>query len=255
MKTRQKVSGKVNSGNPVPPSNNLQKEAKNDLERGVSDPPFEADSQKEGGYTRTALTFFSNKDGEIAWDRMRDGTREELRKFVTRPDVRKNLGLEKEESEKDQALPAFGQDEATAFFDGLGTVAGFSASLFYHVPREITSRAFTFTEEHRRKLSPVYIRLMNKWGPSVVKTWKDEIGAAFLTVAVVNSQIHLMKMYVEQERKKEPRTPVAPKPVQPIYQPEKNPNPPTAAPEEKIPEKKVAQSEDILETVGFGLEN
>lgn len=219
MKTKGKVSKNDNPEKEVRPSNIVQESPKKGSESGVSVPHFEAKPDISDGFTRRVIAFFTNEKGEIAWDRMREATKDDLREFIKRPDVRKNLGLD---AETDAAgnkpgEPEFGQDEADAFFDLLQSIERIAGSRFYKVPAEIANQAFTFTPDHRKKLSPVYIRLMNKWGPLALKKWKDEVGAAILTLAIVNSQIQTMHM-LEEKRK---RLAAPPRPVTPISETEK----------------------------------
>jgi hypothetical protein len=205
MKTRNKVYKSDIPEKTVPPSNIASNPPKNTPESGVLIPPFEAKSQKEGEFTRKVIAYFVNDNGEIAWDRMRGATKDELREFVKRPDTRKNLGIEAESDSlgRKPGEPEFAEDEANALFDLLQSIERIAASRFYKVPVEITSQAFTFTADHRKKLGPVYIRLMNKWGPLALKKWKDEIGAAILTLSVVNAQIQVMHI-LEEKRKRNP---------------------------------------------------
>lgn len=206
-------------------------------------PSVESPTETKSPLDRKVLTFFVNENGEIAWDRMQDGTRDEFKEFVNRPDVRKNLGLETTEKTIEQL--AFGEDEANAFLDLLGGIDSFAAAKLYSIPAEITSQAFTFTPDHRKKLVPVYSRLMNKWAPMMLKTWKDEIGATILTIAVINSQVRVMHM-LEDKRKK--NLPASSRVTSISDAPTTGSIP---VPEKPIEESPVEKSDDILENVGI----
>ena len=86
-------------------------------------------------------------------------------------------------------------------------------------------------------------RVMNKWAPALLKTWKDEIGLAVILVATINAQIRLMHMLEEQRKKTEP---VSREKVTPISTPAKQ------EPEKKL-EPVAAQPADVLDEVGLNL--
>jgi len=48
---------------------------------------------------------------------------------------------------------------------------------------------------------------LNKWGPAIVKTWKDEIGLGIVFFAVLNAQVRFMHILDEQRKKNLPATP------------------------------------------------
>jgi hypothetical protein len=95
-----------------------------------------------------------------------------------------------------------GEDEANALLDVLQPICSMAASRIYGVDSKITSRAFQFTPDHRKRVNPPLIRVMNKWLPSMVKRWSDEIGLAIVLGAVVNSQIKVMQMLDAGEKQR-----------------------------------------------------
>lgn len=137
------------------------------------------------------ISFNVTSEGAPDWERMLPKTKDQLSAVLKNPNVQKELGFSPETAKKIEEL-GFGEDEANALLDMLQGIDSMAASKIYGIPGEITSQAFTFTSDHRKKLVPCYARLMNKWGPAILKQWKDEIGAVVLTFAVLNSQVRLM---------------------------------------------------------------
>lgn len=209
------------------------------------------------------IRYFVTPDGLPEFDRMQQKTREELKEFVGSETVRKGLGLVNVESQAAAISEVgFDEDEANALFDALGPINAFAASKMYGVKMEICLRAFTFTPEQRQKINPRTIRLMNKWGPSILKTWKEEIGAGIVMLAIINAQVRTMHLMVESEKRAGVR-PVDNRPRASTPAPAPAPAPaaspmPTQRgfpePERESPAKveTEAPKPDMLDTIGFG---
>jgi hypothetical protein len=182
-----------------------------------------ADSQKPN-----RISFNVTPDGSPDWNRMLPKTKEQLTELLKNKQVQEALGITPEEAKKPEEL-GFGEDEANALLDFLSPIFSFSASRFYGVPMDITSQAFTFTPDHRKKVNPPLTRVLNKWGPSLIKQWKDEIGLAIILAAILNSQVRIMHMLEDKRKRETPRRP--PAPVTPISETK----PPVSVPPEPAP--------------------
>ena len=94
-----------------------------------------------------------------------------------------------------------GDDEANALLDLMQPICSTAASRIYGIDGKITSRAFQFTADHRKRINPPLVRVMNKWLPSMVKRWSDEIGLAIVLSSVVNAQVKVMHMMADAEKR------------------------------------------------------
>jgi hypothetical protein len=170
--------------------------------------PFSADEVLSENATKISeeissdrkAIFYTEKNGEIVWDEMRPSAKESLRDFYMRNDVRKNLGITEEKSVEDSS--EFGKDEADGLLDLLQPVLAIGASKVYNVSYDITSKAYVFDDAQRKKINPRLIRLLNKWGPSIFKQYKDEIGCGVVLISAVAAQTKMMKFMDAQEKKK-----------------------------------------------------
>ena len=181
----------------------------------ATSPPADEDAKT------SRFSFAITEDGKIDFNGMRNKTKEQLGEMLRDPTAQRELKFTPEQSATLEDV--FGEDEANAVLDLFGTINSFAACRIYDVPLEITTQAFTFTPEHRRKLTPVYARLLNKWGPSFLKQYKDEIGAAVLTASVLNVQVQKMRV-LNTTRLHNQRPTVV---VRPQPEPRTQPEPPT----------------------------
>jgi hypothetical protein len=180
------------------------------------------------------LRFFVADDGTVDFSRMQGKTVEDLKNFVRRPEVKKNLNLETAQTggEKDEG---FGTLEANALLDVLCGIEAPVASRLYGVPFDICHEAFQFAPEVRSKINPSMIRLLNKWAPLILKTWKDEVGFALVMGSAVNLQIQTMRLL---EKKRKDKVDGATKTVIPIRSAESSnpiPQPPPPVPQSSAP--------------------
>lgn len=184
------------------------------------------------------VSFFVSPDGTPEWERMLPKTKEQLADILRNPNVQKELGVSPEEA-KQIAEMGFGEDEANALLDLIGNINAVAAAKIYGIPGEVTSKAFTFTADHRKKINPPLTRVLNKWAPLMLKTWKDEIGLGIVLFAVLNAQVHVMHMLENQRQKSLGNVPARPPavPVTPIFKPE-----------QVSPENPVASKEEVKQT-------
>jgi hypothetical protein len=174
------------------------------------------------------ISFYVAQDGAPEWDRISPQTRERLTAILRNSKVQKELGVSQEEAKSISEI-GFGEDEANALLDMLGGIDSMAASAIYKIPPEVCTQAFTFTSDQRRKINPPLHRVLNKWGPAMLKTWKDEIGLAMVLFATMNAQVRVMHVLEEKRKKNQPTRAM----VTPIY-----------APEPKPPETEVAKTDE-----------
>lgn len=150
------------------------------------------------------ISFYVGADGAPEWDRISPSTKEKLTSILQNAKVQKELGFNKEQAEAISKI-GFDETEANALLDALSGIDSTAASMIYKIPGSVTSEAFAFTPDHRKKINPPLVRVLNKWGPAMLKTWKDEIGLAIVFFAVLNSQVRLMHILEEKRKRNLPR--------------------------------------------------
>jgi hypothetical protein len=141
---------------------------------------------------------YKEVDGKIAWDDMRDTQKENVKEFYARPDVQAVLEVP---AEKKEDKPEFGDDEASALLDFLQPVLAIGSSKIFKVPHEITVQAYVFDDHMRKKLNPRMAKLLNKWGPSVFKAYKDEIGFGLVMLSCVSAQTKHMRILHDKSKR------------------------------------------------------
>jgi len=162
-------------------------------------------SLETGSEKPNRISFNVTNEGAPDWERMLPKTRAQLTDLLKDKSVQKELGISETQAAQITEM-GFGEDEANALLDLLGNIDSVAASKIYGVPGEITAKAFAFTPDHRKKINPPLTRVLNKWGPAIVKTWKDEIGLGIVFFAVLNAQVRFMHILDEQRKKNLPAT-------------------------------------------------
>ena len=165
------------------------------------------------------ISFYVTSDRLPEWDRMHPRTITQLSELLKNKEVQEKLGISLAAGQAQEISEiGFGEDEANALLDLVASINSTAAARIYEVPAEITSQAFQFTPDHRRKITPPLTRVLNKWGPSILKTWKDEIGLGIVFFSVLNAQVRLMHILEEKRKKSQPRATVTeiPQPEKPI---------------------------------------
>ena len=138
------------------------------------------------------------------WERVQTKTLEQLKSiFSNEATQEQKLGFKPPTKEAFEI--GFDATEANGVLDLLEVITSLGASKVFDVPTEITSKAFTYSPLHREKLVPPFARLMNKWGPSLLKTWKDEIGAGIVFLSVTNAQVRVMRHLEAQRKAQQPK--------------------------------------------------
>lgn len=226
--------------------------AKSELPKPEPAPVSVENQEAEVSEKLNRMSFNLTPEGLPDFDGMRRKTREQLAAFLRNESVQKELGIAADETKKAEES-GFDQNDANALLDLLGQIDALGASAIYKIPSEVTTQAFAFTEDHRKKINPPMIRLLNKWGPAIVKTWKDEIGFSLIMLSTLNSQVRLMHALETRRRRLLVQPPIVAAPPTPskvtsISEPSAARE---ATPEAPQPEKPVEQAEDMLETVGF----
>jgi hypothetical protein len=175
---------------------------------------------ENGSEKPNRISFNVTPEGSPDWERMLPKTRAQLTDLLKDKSVQKELGISESQAKEISEL-GFGDDEANALLDLLSKIDSVAASKIYGVPMEVTVQAFEFTPDHRKKINPPLTRVLNKWGPAILKTWKDEIGLTMILFAVLNSQVTVMHI-LEAKRKRNAPAP-APAKVTPISEEKKEP--------------------------------
>lgn len=191
----------------------------------VSEPPG-PDIERE---KPNRISFNTTPEGVPDWERMLPKTKAQLTDMLKSKSVQKELGITEQQAKEISEI-GFGEDEANALLDLLQAVDSLGAAKIYGVPMEVASQAFAFTPDHRKKMNPPLTRLLNKWGPSILKTWKDEIGFSIVFLSVLNTQVQLMHILEAKRRRLAP----GPKSVTPITQAPGVPVAPSTKPEDNV---------------------
>src|SRR5271170_5689474 len=146
------------------------------------------------------ISFFVTDQGLPEWDRVSPKTKSQLELILRDKSVQHELGISPEVA--NAIIDAeFGDDEANGILDFISMGTKLGGQFVFKAPPDICQQAFTFTPDQRKKLSPSMIRLMNKWGPAILKTWKDEIGFSLLMLSALNVQVQTMHILVEKRKK------------------------------------------------------
>lgn len=226
MKTRKKKPPTFGADSePVVPESQVNKE----------------ETVKSDGEKANRISFFVTDEGLPDFARMQAKTKGQLSELLRNKAVQSELGITPEEAKKIEEI-GFGEDEANGLLDFLSAIDSAAASRIYKVPREVTSVAFQFTPDHRKKINPALTRVLNKWGPAILKTWKDEIGLGIVLLSVINAQVTLMHI-LETRRQKASGPQSVPNKVTNISE--------NAPPAPKPEEKPVAEKENVTETIGL----
>lgn len=167
-------------------------------------PAESAASETASQKVNDRISFYIGEDGLPQWDRISPKTIDQLRSILNSSDAVERLGVKRETVKEAHEL-GFDATEANALLDLLEILKAAGASKIFDVPHEITSRAFKDTELQRSKMVPPITKVLNKWGPSLLKTWKDEIGAAIIFVSVTNAQTQMMRHLDAQRKKSQPQ--------------------------------------------------
>jgi hypothetical protein len=223
MKTRKGKPANAETPSPKPQSDPLSTAAN----------PVEMSNDSPEKPNR--ISFNLTVDGKPDFARMQGKTKAQLIELLQNKSVQKELGFSADEAKRIEEI-GFGEDEANGLLDLVGGINSIAASRIYKIPREVTSPAFHFTPDHRKKINPGLTRILNKWGPAILKTWKDEIGLGIVMVSVLNSQIALMHIYEARRVRANTPQPV-PSKVTPISEP--------APTEEKPVEKEPAVTDTV----------
>jgi hypothetical protein len=159
------------------------------------------------------VSFFVNDKGLPEWERVSPKTKAQLESILRDKSVQKELGITPEVAIA-LAGAEFGQDEAQALLDVIGGMSALAAGMIFKAPADICRQAYTYTPDHVKKLSPSMVRLMNKWGPAILKTWKDEIGFSLLMLSIWKIQFDTMNLLVEKRKRETgPRATPRPTPI------------------------------------------
>jgi hypothetical protein len=205
-----KTKGKPAQGS-APKNTSVQNEAP----KPTAPAPEVKENETLNGDVRATIGWLETPDGKIQLDRMTDKTKKKFRSLLDNPEFVKAIGIEAPSAAPSTLkFPEIDDKECNMILDLLGTVSGIGASFIYKVPREITMKAFQYTPDMRRKINPNLAAVLNKWAPTFLKTYKDEVGLGIVMFGAVNAQLTVMKLLDDQRKKAETRT--SPRPVSAI---------------------------------------
>lgn len=173
MKTKKKA-GIANEA-PEPKPEVLRDEPRTDAPAG------------EGEFERKSFAFYVDKKGEIAWDKMREKTKGELREFLKRPDVGKALQIEPPK----EVVEVMSVEWCASLYDGVGKIEAALASKWKGIPKEIAEQAFAYSEFEKSQLGPPTARVINKYATDWMVKFKDEISLAFLLTTITLAKIQM----------------------------------------------------------------
>jgi hypothetical protein len=136
------------------------------------------------------MSIAVDKDGNILWDRMRQATREQLKKMLGSRDTAKALGVE----QTAPVVEVFDPNWTGALYDSIGKMEAFFAGKLYGIPADIADRAFTYSPAEKQTLAQPTAKVINKYAATWMVQFKDEIALAFLFVTMTAVKLQAATM-------------------------------------------------------------
>lgn len=162
----------------------------------VIDAPTETEAEK---VERISIPLTPN--GTIAFDSIRQSTREKLKNILSNPDTAKNLGLSESQAAAVAKVEVFDEQWCGAIFDTIGRIESFAAQRMYKFPPEIADKAFSYSALEKEKLSGPMARVINKYAPTWFEQYKDEVALAMLFVTITAVKFQMAKTMMEMQAK------------------------------------------------------
>lgn len=134
-------------------------------------------------------------DGKPAVDRMREPTREQLRRILADPDTARGLGLG-----ADAAVPTVPIDLAYAALGTINQLSTLIVASITKAPPAIVLAIMPYTEQERDVLAPPLHRVLSKYGGPALSRWSDEIALVLALVAVTQAKIAAVKVAARAAR-------------------------------------------------------
>jgi hypothetical protein len=187
VKTVRTKKSSAPSVTPVPVTG---PETEDNRKAGAKDVAPATSSAPPSGSERKSVAWYEDANGKIDFDRMRDSSKAQLKKILSDPAIAAQFGVSK------SAVPQaqFVSDEMVgAFYSVLGSVESMIASKVFKVDSSLAARAFAFDEEKKKALTPLTIKVANKYAWDWLAKYGDEIMLASVFVSVTMSQVLLLK--------------------------------------------------------------
>ena len=129
------------------------------------------------------ISVLLNDDGSVAFGSMRDDQISDFKKLIHRPEIVEEITPKPATFISPQACDGL--------FDVLGKIASFTATKFKDIPVDIADQAFLFTPQEKEILRDPTARVINKYAPTWMVKYQDEIALTLMVVTIVNAKIIL----------------------------------------------------------------
>jgi hypothetical protein len=148
-------------------------------------------------------------DGNIAWDRIRDTTRAQLRKALSDPNVSAKLGMA-EGAKIGEVVDAFDPSLCGVLYDSLST-ALVGLARWRGGYTEEQAGVLRFNEHEKQVLGGPTAKVLNKYAVSFGK-YQDEIALGLLLTTIITGKVSALRktatviQMAPQQRTEEPGT-------------------------------------------------
>jgi hypothetical protein len=150
------------------------------------------------------LSFALDSNGKPDWDKMHEKTRVKVKELM-------GEGASKT-AVASTPVEVFDPAWCGTMFDVVGKIESFAAAKLYKMPQEVADRAFTYSQAEKDKLAGPTAKVINKYAPLWLETYKDEIALAGLFVMITAMKFQMATMLMTQLNKTGAVSPQAPSP-------------------------------------------
>jgi hypothetical protein len=150
------------------------------------------------------LSFALDSNGRPDWDKMHEKTRVKVKELMG--DGASKTAVETAKVE------VFDPAWTGTMFDVIGKIEAFGAAKLYKIPQEIADRAFSYSQAEKDKLAGPTAKVINKYAPLWLETYKDEIALAGLFVMITAMKFQMATMLAAQFQNTGAVSPNAPSP-------------------------------------------
>ena len=146
---------------------------------------------------RMSLTL--NQDDSIAWDRLRESNKEEVKKIVTGwmadPKMLASLGIEK------PAIRIFDESWCDTIYDTVGNLEVMLAPKMFGVTLE-QAAILRYTSAEKDSLREPTAKVINKYLPAWLARFEDEIKLAMLLVSISFVKVQMLRAIAMMPKQK-----------------------------------------------------
>jgi hypothetical protein len=132
-----------------------------------------------------------NEDGSIAWDRLRESNREEVKKTVAGwmndPKMLAALGVD-----RSQVVKVFDESWCDTIYDTIGNVEVMMAPKMFGVTLE-QAQILRYSEAEKNQLREPTARVINKYLPGWLVKFEDEIKLAMLLISISFVKVQMLR--------------------------------------------------------------